>query len=107
VSAQPVEIAPPPERSAERPKLVFFSSPTSGRSRRVEAWLAQVLQRRGNHTTFDIQRLDIERAAEIAERLEVTVSPSLVVVEDGRVVARLDRPTGCREIADVLSPWLR
>ena len=107
MSAQPVEIAPPPERPTERPKLVFFSSPTSGRSRRVEAWLAQVLQRRGNHTTFDIQRLDIERATEIAERLEVTVSPSLVVVEDGRVVARLDRPTGCREIADVLSPWLR
>jgi hypothetical protein len=37
----------------------------------------------------------------------VTVSPSLVVVAGGRVLARLDRPTGCREIADVLAPWLR
>jgi thioredoxin-like negative regulator of GroEL len=106
VSVLPAPIAPT-ERSVERPKLVFFFSPRSGPSRRVEGLLAQVLQRRGNHATFHIQRLDIERATEIAERLEVTVSPSLVVVEDGRVLARLEQPTGCREIADVLSPWLR
>jgi thioredoxin-like negative regulator of GroEL len=106
VSVQPASIALT-ERSVERPKLLFFFSARSGPSRRVEALLAQVLQRRGNHATFHVRRLDIERASAIAERLEVTVSPTLVVLEDGRVLARLDRPTGCREIADVLSPWLR
>ena len=37
--------------------LAFFHSPTSGRSRRAEGFLAQVLQRRGNHHTFKLLRV--------------------------------------------------
>jgi hypothetical protein len=33
------------------PGLLFFHSPTEGSSRRVEGFLAQVLQRRRNHET--------------------------------------------------------
>ena len=36
----------------DKPGLVFFHSQRSGRSRRVEGYLAQVLQRRRNHATF-------------------------------------------------------
>src|SRR5436305_9565266 len=38
----------------DRPGLVYFHSKTSGRSRRVEGYLAQVLQRRRNHDTFKV-----------------------------------------------------
>ncbi len=35
-----------------KPSLVFFHSASSGRCRRVEGFLAQVLQRRANHDTL-------------------------------------------------------
>jgi hypothetical protein len=39
------------EPLAEKPKLVFALSGRDGRSRRLDAYLAQVLQRRHNHDT--------------------------------------------------------
>jgi len=44
--------AAPTIPQTERPRLVFFCSKASGRSRRVEGYLSQVLQRRGNHDSF-------------------------------------------------------
>jgi len=41
----------------ELPRLVFFHSPLSGNCRRVEGFLAQVLQRRRNHGTFNVVRV--------------------------------------------------
>ncbi len=93
--------------AAQRPKLVFVLSNTSGRSRRVEGFLAQVLQRRGNHDTFHVVRVDADSQQELVERLRVDTVPALLVVEDGRVRARLSAPNGCRDITDVLAPWLR
>ena len=37
--------------------LAFFFSPRSGRSRRAEGYLAEVLQRRRNHDTFKVVRV--------------------------------------------------
>lgn len=92
---------------ATRPQLVFFHSRSSGRSRRVEGFLAQVLQRRANHETFRIYRVDADENAELAERFQVDAVPTLVVVEDKRVRAQLPNPRGCREIETFLTPWLR
>lgn len=91
----------------ERPGLVFFFSATSGASRRVEGFLAQVLQRRGNHGTFHLHRIDADKHAELATGLDVTDTPTLVIVDGGRVRARITKPSGCREIEEALSPWLR
>jgi hypothetical protein len=33
--------------------------------------------------------------------------PTLVVVKDKHVQARLERPRGCREIESFLAPWLK
>jgi hypothetical protein len=33
--------------------------------------------------------------------------PTIVVVEDKRVRGRLASPRGCRDIEQLLSPWLR
>jgi thioredoxin-like negative regulator of GroEL len=95
-----------PARST-KPKLVFFASSVSGHSRRVEGFLAQVLQRRRNHGTFRLHVVDGEQRPDLVERFGVTALPTLLVVEGRVVKARLERPRGCREIEQLLSPWLR
>lgn len=92
---------------AQRPRLLFFYSPTSGESRRAEGFLAQVLQRRQNHDTFGLIRVEYESHVELAERCGVVRPPALVVVEEKRVRARLEQPRGCVAIQSALSPWLK
>jgi thioredoxin-like negative regulator of GroEL len=87
--------------------LIFFTSSLSGQCRRVEGFLAQVLQRRRNHSTFRVLVVDEGEHPDLVERFGVDGFPTLVVVEDRTVRARLDRPRGCREIERLLSPWLR
>ena len=93
------------EESA-KPQLLFFYSRTSGSSRRAEGFLAQVLQRRGNHHSFRLRRIDVERHADLVERFRIEAVPALVVVADRAVRARLASPRGCAEIRDTLAPWL-
>jgi thioredoxin-like negative regulator of GroEL len=96
-----------PGESVARPTLLFFFSPTSGASRRADGFLAQVLQRRANHSTFRIVRVDADERRDLVERLQIIDLPTLVVVVEGRVRARLSRPSGCVEITQLLSPWLK
>lgn len=90
-----------------RPLLLFFRSPTSGPCRRVEAYLAQILQRHRNHDTFRVFHIDAEQRPDMVERMRVKCTPTLVVLEDGQARARLAGPCGCKEIADLLAPWLK
>src|SRR5437667_5630245 len=90
-----------------KPRLVFFHSSFSGHCRRVEGFLAQVLQRRRNHGTFKLYRVAQEERPDLVERFGVETMPTLVVVEDKLVRARLERPPGCREIQSLLAPWLK
>ena len=53
---------------AAKPGLVFFHSGVSGRCRRVEGFLAQVLQRRRNHETFTLYRVAREGRPDLVER---------------------------------------
>lgn len=104
MSARPatqVDQAPP------KPGLIFFFSATSGQSRRVEGFLAQVLQHRGNHSTFRVHRIDADKHADFATRLDVTETPALLIVDGGRIRGRVTNPLGCRQIEELLSPWLR
>jgi len=96
-----------PEESAPKPRLVFFYSRQSGRCRRAEGFMAQVLQRRRNHDTFTLYRVDTEERPELAKRFAVTTLPTLVVVDGKRVSGRLESPRGCRDIETFLAPWLR
>src|SRR5207253_9273247 len=92
------------EPSRAQPGLLLFFSPTSGASRRVDAFLAQVLQRRANHSTFRLLRIDADRRPDLVERLQITELPTVVVVADERVRARLSKPTGCAQITKLLLP---
>ena len=90
-----------------KPMLLFFYSHTSGASRKAEGFLAQVLQRRRNHDTFAVRRIDCESCRDLAARFGVRRPPTLVVVEDKRVRAKLEQLHGCAEIQNLLAPWLK
>src|SRR5262245_24077626 len=90
-----------------KPRLIFFTSVVSGRCRRVEGFLAQVLQRRHNHATFRLLVVDEAERPDLFRRFEVEELPTLVVVEGRTVRGRLAKPRGCREIEEFLAPWLR
>jgi thioredoxin-like negative regulator of GroEL len=90
-----------------KPLLVFFYSPLSGPSRRVEGFLAQVLQRRRNHETFRVYRVDADDRPDLVTRFSIDEVPALAVVEDKLVRASLAHPRGCREIEAFLRPWLQ
>src|ERR687884_750492 len=94
------------EQQREQPGLVFFCSNLSGNCRRVEGFLAQVLQRRRNHGTFKLYRVAQESRPDLVERFQVETMPTLLVLEGNHVKGRLERPRGCRDIEAFLAPWL-
>lgn len=91
----------------ERPRLVFFTSMVSGPCRRVEGYLAQVLQRGRNHETFRFSSVAREKRPDLVERFRVVTMPTLVVIEERQVRGRLEGPFGCPEIESFLEPWLQ
>ena len=91
----------------ETPRLLFFYDKRSGPSRRAEGFLAQVLQRGGNHQTFVIHRVEVGHRPDLAQRFKVTATPTLLVVQHKKVQARLVSPTGCKDIELLLRPWLQ
>ena len=89
-----------------KPGLVFFHSQTSGRCRRIEGYIAQVLQRRRNHETFSIRLVAQEDDPDLVERFRIRSTPTIVVVDQAKVQGRLVEPRGCEEIQTFLAPWL-
>lgn len=96
-----------PRAPDPKPKLLFFYEPLSGQCRRAEGFLAQVLQRRHNHETFDLIRIGVDTRPELADRFRIATVPTFLVVEDRRVRARIVEPRGCRELEDLLGQWLQ
>jgi thioredoxin-like negative regulator of GroEL len=90
-----------------RPRVVFFYEERSGRSRRTDGFLAQVLQRRRNHETFIVHRVERVQRPDLARRFRVETVPTLIVIAEGKVQGRLEDPSGCQEIELLLGPWLR
>jgi len=107
MSTQAASVRENARTAGVRPLLLLFHSHRSGQCRRVESWLAQTLQRRGNHSTFDLRKIALEDHPEVHERFRVEDVPTLVVVENRRVARRLSRPRRGAEIDGLLSPWLR
>jgi thioredoxin-like negative regulator of GroEL len=105
-----VASVPQPQPVSEpeaRPRLVFFYSSLSGRCRRVEGFIAQVLQRRRNHDTFDLVRVSVEQRPDLAEKFRIESVPTICVVEGRKLCRRIVGPRGCRELERELEPWLR
>jgi len=96
-----------PLQATERPRLLFFHSSASGRCRRAEGFLAQVLQRRRNHDAFTLVRVCVEQRPDLAARFRVDTLPTILVVEERRVAQRITSVSGCRDLELALRPWLR
>jgi hypothetical protein len=90
-----------------RPRLLVFNSRICGACRRTEAHLAQVLQRRQNHRTFHVCSISREERPDLFERFRVSEVPTLLVVDGGRVRARIEHPRGPSAIRASLAHWLR
>jgi thioredoxin-like negative regulator of GroEL len=97
----------PARQAGAKPRLVFFYSRLCGKSRRVEGFIAQVLQRRRNHGTFVLLSVDVEERPDLLDRFGVEQVPTLVVVAGQQIQGRLVHPRGCRDIEDLLAPWLK
>ena len=72
----------------------------------MEGFLAQVLQRRSNHATFELERIAAEDHPDLHERFGIDEVPTLVVVEDGKIRSRRGLRSGCKAIERFLAPWL-
>jgi hypothetical protein len=73
----------------------------------VEGFIAQVLQRRRNHDTFELVRVPVDRRPDLAEKFGVEQVPTICVVDGRRMRRRIVAPRGCRELERELEPWLR
>jgi thioredoxin-like negative regulator of GroEL len=92
------------EAGSGLPTLVFVSGRRSGASRKMEslvAWVKVTQKRR-----LRVVDLDADRSPEIVGHLGVRKIPSLLLVEDGQIVDRLEgRATG-RQIDALIRPHL-
>ena len=96
----------PAVRLRESPRLVFFYSPLSGRCRRVEGFIAQVLQRRRNHDTFELVRVPVDKRPDLAKKFGIDEVPTICIVQDRKLRKRIVAPRGCRELEQELDKWL-
>ena len=87
-----------------RPLLVFFSSQRSGPARRMESLLAHIARKERQRLRVTI--VDVDDKSELEERFRVETVPTLVLVKDKRVVARLDGRASEPRIERMLEPHL-
>jgi thioredoxin-like negative regulator of GroEL len=73
----------------------------------MEGFVAQVLQRRRNHSTFKFYKVANEKRPDLVAKFGIEVIPTLAVIEESRITARLEGPRGCGEIETFLAPWLQ
>lgn len=87
-----------------RPVLLFVRRRRSGVSRRMESLVASV--RVTEKKRLRVVDVDVDRHPALTRQLIVTEVPSLVLVEDGVIVGRLEgRATG-RQIEELIRPHL-
>lgn len=89
------------------PMLLLFGEYTSGQSRRLDGFVAHVLQRRHNHGTFRYRIILREDRPDLFERFHVTEAPTLLVIDDKQVKARLVGYHKPKDVEELLAPWLR
>ncbi len=88
------------------PLLLLFAEYTSGQSRRMDGFVAHVLQRRHNHGSFRYRIVLREQRPDLFERFRIMRAPTLIVVDDGAVQARLTGYHRPIAVEQMLAPWL-
>ena len=86
------------------PLLVFFSSTSSGPSRRMESIIAHIA--RSERHRLRVLQVDVEKRTDLVEKLEVLNAPTLVLVMARKVVARIDGRASAPKIEAMLAEHL-
>ena len=86
------------------PLLVFFSSTSSGPSRRMESIVAHIA--RSERHRLRVLQVDVAKRADLVEKLEVLNAPTLVLVIARKVVARIDGRASAPRIEAMLAEHL-
>ena len=87
-----------------RPLLLFFYSSHSGPARRMDSLVAHLTHK--ERARLRVVRVDADERRELAERLAVGTVPTLVLVKDKRVVARLEGRSSAPRIDAMLQAHL-
>ncbi|HEX3256131.1 MAG TPA: thioredoxin family protein [Gaiellaceae bacterium] len=86
------------------PMLLFFTQETSGPARRMESLLAHLARKERGR--LRISRIDAPAAPEWVDRLDVTVIPTLILLQHRRPVERLEGRVSAPQIERMLAPYL-
>jgi thioredoxin-like negative regulator of GroEL len=93
------------EDSDKRPLLVFFTSHRSGPARRMESLLAHIARK--ERSRLRVRKVDVDERPDLAERFRIRQAPSLALVVEKRVVARIDGRATAPRIEEMLEPHLK
>jgi thioredoxin-like negative regulator of GroEL len=85
--------------------LVFFYSPTSGPSRRMDGLVSWLYVRERKRLRLRLVNVDV--SAQTAERFRVSEVPTLLLLKGRAVVARLEGKVTGQQIDDAVLPHLR
>jgi thioredoxin 2 len=88
----------------DTPLLAFFTDPRSGPARRMESLLAHL--ERKERGRLRVQHIDVEQHPVLVRRLQVEEVPTLLLIKDRRVVARLAGRVSAPRIERMLDPHL-
>jgi thioredoxin-like negative regulator of GroEL len=86
------------------PTLVFFTTATSGPARRMESLLAHV--ERKERGRLVVRRVDADEHPQLVQKFAVTKIPSLALVVDKKIVARIDGRASMPQIEKLLDTHL-
>jgi thioredoxin-like negative regulator of GroEL len=84
--------------------LVFFTCATSGPARRMESLLAHVARK--ERERLRVRRVDADEHPRLRRKFAVAELPSLVLVIDQKVVARIDGRANMPQIEQLLEQHL-
>lgn len=87
------------------PLLAFFSRRSSGPARRMESLLAHFTRKERDR--LRVVLVDVDERPDVAKRLQVRVIPTLVLLQERRVVARLEGRVSAPRIEAMLDAHLR
>jgi thioredoxin 2 len=88
----------------QRPLLVFFSSRRSGPARRMERLLAHVARK--ERLRLRVLPVDVDEQPQLAEKFRVRTVPTLALVQDRRVVERIEGRASAPQIEAMIDQHL-
>ena len=91
-------------RDDRRPVLAFCSTMQSGPGRRMEGVLAQLARK--ERARVRIAHIDVDLRPRTAERLGVSTVPTLVLIQNGRVIDRIEGRASAPQIERFLEDHL-